>query len=356
MEANASTNKDAFRYGVTMVTRAGNELEGDNGHSLGGDVPDEEEVIVVSGFFCREGERVPRYVEIAKRNHMGYCKRNGYLYKFYSDYDEGLRSETKSSFYKGCNSKPMYLTRALAGKPNAIAMWIDIDSLFMTYRRIETLVSDGSAMCVAGDCSDYINSGHIVVRGDVHGLKILSRWRAIMDLQFRKERSDDLPFQITDDGFIEGDQTALVAVVGGAAENEESVRKAFNSLNLYSGNEHRLHRDRKAANCFTEDGLVFGQDIASKYWGRKIRLMTQRSMNSYVIGPLGGLYRPGDWIIHFVGKSRDMIEDECIWNENKMVPGEKGLGLRFWVKVTINAIEGQLRMVARRLVRLIGRD
>ena len=286
-----------------------------------------ERVLIVSGYFCTPNVKVPKYVEIARENHEQYCKRNGYGYRFFSDYDKSLPSVEKSAFYRGCNSKPWHMTRAMEERTEpSLVMWIDIDSLFMTYMRVEELIGKSESMVIAGDCSDYANSGHIIVRNDAIGKEVLRLWRDVMNTYFSSRKREDCRFRLTRDGYIEGDQTALVAVLGGAGRDGDKVIEAFNSLNLYEGNNDRWLKRKKEANALTERGLEVGQAIVNRTWQRKVRLVKQRTMNSYIVGPIGGLYRSGDWVIHFVGDTREVIANDTLWKVGSRVPGGKRLG------------------------------
>ena len=323
------------------------KLVSDNGVSLMRYMA-EEEVVVVSGFFCGTGGRVPQYVEVAKQNHAAYCEANGYTYRFFSDYDELLPSVDRSNFYRGCNSKPWFLRRALSEERSvSIVMWIDIDSLFMTKKRVEEVVERSKSVYVAGDCSDYANSGHLIIRNNENGLRVLKTWRRLMDVRFSEEERYLCKFSLTSDGYIEGDQTALVATLAGAVEDSKSIREAFNLLNLYAGNDLRYFRNKSKANAMSDDGLKVGQRIVDRYWKGEVRLMRQRAMNSYVIGPVRGLYRRGDWSIHFVGDTRELITRERFWVDSRTGPNGKTVSR--WI--VLYMIDRKIKEVLRRFCR-----
>ena len=324
------------------------KLVSDNGGSLELYMAGREVVVVVSGFFCGTGKKVPQYVEVAKQNHAAYCEANGYIYRFYSDYDELLPSVDGSNFYRGCNSKPWHLERALREHRNvSVVMWIDIDSLFMNNKRVEEILEENKSVYVAGDCSDYANSGHFIIRNNESGLKILKTWRRLMDVRFSEEERWLCRFSLTSDGYIEGDQTALVATLGGAVENGKDIREAFNRLNLYAGNDFRYFKNKNKANALSSDGLRVGQRIVDKYWKGEVRLMTQRAMNSYVIGPVRGLYRKGDWLIHFVGDTRELITRERFWVDSRTAPNGKTIGR--WI--VLYMIRRKIKELVRRFYR-----
>ena len=303
-------------------------------------------VLVVSGFFCMPDVKAPRYVEIARKNHEEYCKKNGYDYRFFSDYDKTLPSGDKSAFYRGCNSKPWHITRVMEERKEiSVVMWIDIDSLFMSYERVERLMGQGESVVVAGDCSDYANSGHIIVRNDDAGKEIIKLWRDLMNVSFTSEKRQSCSFSLTSDGYIKGDQTALVAVLGGAGRDGDEIIGAFNMLNLYEGNCDRWLKVKKKANSLTDEGLKLGQDIVDRTWHGKVKLMKQRSMNSYLVGPIGGLYRREDWVIHFVGDTREVISKDALWKTSSKVPGGKRLG----TAVAVYMVKRKFREVMSRM-------
>ena len=306
---------------------------GDNGVSLKGGMASKGKVVVVSGFFSIPQVKLPKYVEIARKNHEDYCQKNGYEYKFFSDYDESLPSRDETAFYRGCNSKPWHIRRVMEEcTETSIVMWIDIDSLFMSYMRMDGLIEQDESLVIAGDCSDFANSGHIIVRNDKVGKEIIELWRALINSNFTTEKRKLCRFSLTSDGYIQGDQTALVAALGGA-KAEEDVIEAFNMLNLYSGNIDRRLRHKETANALTDRGLEMGQEIVDRTWNGKVRLKKQRAMNSYVVGPLGGLYRRGDWSIHFVGNTRVVMSTDSLWRICHRTPGGRRLSSRVWLYI-----------------------
>ena len=140
------------------------KLVSDNGGSLELYMAEREVVVVVSGFFCGTGKKVPQYVEVARQNHAAYCEANGYIYRFYSDDDELLPSVDRSNFYRVCISKPWHLGRALRERRNvSVVMWIDIDSLFMNDKRLEEILEEKRSAYVAGDCTRYADSGNLII-------------------------------------------------------------------------------------------------------------------------------------------------------------------------------------------------
>ena len=314
--------------------------------SLKGCMTSKGRVVVVSGFFSMPGVRLPRYVEIARKNHEDYCQKNGYEYRFFSDYDKSLPSYERSAFYRGCNSKPWHIRRVMEeSKETSLVMWIDVDSLFMSYMRLEELVEKERSMVVAGDCSDFVNSGHIIVRNNDTGKEIIERWRELINSCFTGEVSRKCRFNLTSDGYIEGDQTALVAVLGGARDRN-GVIEAFNMLNLYSGNNDRWFKQKDEANALTDEGLRMGQELVDRCWDGKVKLVRQRAMNSYVVGPLAGLYRRGDWSIHFVGETREVISRDSMWKGSPRTPGGRRLSsgiVLYMVRKKVKEVVSRLR-------------
>lgn len=247
-------------------------------------------------------------------NHINYCFKHNYSYKFCTNYTKPASQVNNSPFYLGTWSKPGFILTELSSNLYDYIFWIDSDSIFTNFNlSFDDLVLTGKDITFSGDYSDVFNGGHLLVKNTEFSFDFISKWEASRFINFSKYK-DQISFDITQDGYALGDQTLFNALLNCNSLNPEELIVGFNTINGFDGNHNRNYDNWRY--LFSESDSCLEniyQDLINKKIVEHIQIVPQRRLNSYLDSTSKQvMYHYKDPIIHFVSTSKSYLENRNI--------------------------------------------
>jgi hypothetical protein len=270
-------------------------------------------VLVLSGYTRGKDSKGQRaWLKAVMNNHINYCFKHNYSYKFCTNYSNPASSENCNPFYLGTWSKPGFILSELNNNFDYI-FWIDSDSIFTNFNiSLDDLISTDKDLIFTGDYSDVFNGGHLLIKNSIFSLNFIKMWEESRFINFSNNRAN-LGFEITSDGFALGDQTLFNALLNCSSLDNEKIIEGFNIINGYEGNDKRKYKNWKD---YFFDSKKFTSNIYEKLINKdfinNIHIVPHKRLNSYLDTNYNILkYTRGDPILHFVSTSKNSLENRC---------------------------------------------
>ena len=268
----------------------------------------DSDICIISGYYQPHTTKqplLPKWLAKIRSNHTFYSNELGADYIFFSGHSS-LPSISKDPFYLGCNSKPQYLLAALNMGYKHV-FWIDSDSLILSLSSLQDAIANNHSITFTGDESDIANTGHLLLRNTQFAREFLANWHAAMCIPI--DTSTGQPyFSLTLDNYCLGDQTTFNSLLAGPVKDSDQLVSNFNAVNGWSNNRARAIKNFKSSVApFNRANINRAYQLLSPSNRTHIRILPQRSLNSYLGGDPRGLFQPGDSFIHFTYK-KDLLK------------------------------------------------
>lgn len=265
-------------------------------------------VLVISGYYCAEGESLPTWVLKATRNIESFAARNGYEYVFRTDCSPSKSSDTRP-FYLGTNSKQRYILEAFENGYEVV-FWCDPDTIILKDLDLFNLLGNKD-ICVSGDHNDLVNAGHIVARNTEWSRGLIQAWDRLRDQVYSSHPFAEYTLNLTNDGYSVGDQPLLNSLlVNGIVEDCDQVIVGINLTTSYKDCRYRLVESMG-------DFINAGQASTLRYLlhescERHVRILPQSYLNGYFDSQylsFGDLYNC--CLIHFASNAKGFLSATC---------------------------------------------